>query len=182
MINKINKYIEDIKEKIKDFLYNKIKIPIMVFIESIESILFWFPIIWKDRDWDSIYLLKLIEIKIRKMRKYFIESGVAIHSKKEIRAMVIAETIVKRLKKEGYDKYLSKKHDEKWGKLEVFLAPCEKNLSSYSVYRGKIFTDKDRKQEYKENKQIMEHEEYMTNQDLELLGKTFKKHLKKWWD
>ena len=35
----------------------------------IKRFIIWFPIIWKDEDWDSAYLLEIIRFKISRMRR-----------------------------------------------------------------------------------------------------------------
>ena len=47
------------------------------FISSISVILHWIPILYKDRDWDWYFLLKIERTKIRQMEKYFRESSIA---------------------------------------------------------------------------------------------------------
>lgn len=47
------------------------------FISSISVILHWIPVLYKDRDWDWYFLLKIERTKIRQMEKYFRESGIA---------------------------------------------------------------------------------------------------------
>ena len=159
------------KEIIIDFIYNKIIIPKRVFQESIESVIFWIPVIWKDRDWDYDFLLKLMEVKIRKMKKFFEEDGVAIHSKKELKEMGIASGLLKRLREEDYTRYLHNKHDEKWGRLE---------LKNNRIERNNVPEEK-REIERKEFKDIMDHEDYMVKQDLDYFCKMFKK-VRRWWD
>ena len=47
------------------------------FISSISVILHWIPVLYKDRDWDWYFLLKIERTKIRQMEKYFRESSIA---------------------------------------------------------------------------------------------------------
>ena len=37
------------------------------FILGIKNICKWFPVIWKDRDWDDSFLFEIIKFKISKM-------------------------------------------------------------------------------------------------------------------
>ena len=40
------------------------------FYRSLQNLISWFPIIWKDRQWDSWYIEKMLLHKITLMRKY----------------------------------------------------------------------------------------------------------------
>lgn len=45
---------------------------IVQFIESIKNLIKWFPIIWKDRNWDDYYIMKILQYKIKMQRDYLI--------------------------------------------------------------------------------------------------------------
>lgn len=173
--------MKEFLEDISDFYHKRILQPIDRFFLGIRNLIFWAPIIWMDRDWDDYYLLKMMEIKIRRMRKFFIEKGVAIHSKKELRDMLIVANVLSRLRKSEYSDYLYDKLDEKWGPLrfvEVEHGPCWVRTESV---RGNVKTEEDEKQVKKEMKWLIEHEKLMLQQDLDLLASKIK-HVRKWWD
>lgn len=44
--------------------------PFVVFFESVQRLVVWFPVIWKDRDWDYHYLYEVLKKKIELMSKY----------------------------------------------------------------------------------------------------------------
>ena len=37
------------------------------FVEGIKNLIYWFPIIWNDRQWDQIYLKKMIVLCMKFM-------------------------------------------------------------------------------------------------------------------
>ena len=41
------------------------------FVQSVKNLIKWFPVIWKDRQWDSHYYEVILLHKIRLQRKYF---------------------------------------------------------------------------------------------------------------
>ena len=47
--------------------WNKIVYQIKQFFRNIRRVIKWFPVIWKDRDWDYGYLLKILEFKLQQM-------------------------------------------------------------------------------------------------------------------
>lgn len=38
---------------------------------SIQSLIRWFPMIWKDRDWDQYYLKNILIFKLKNMSKFY---------------------------------------------------------------------------------------------------------------
>lgn len=50
---------------------NRIYIKIVRFIESVKNLYRWFPIIWKDRQWDHSYMEEILEFKLNLMYKRF---------------------------------------------------------------------------------------------------------------
>src|SRR5574337_919559 len=80
------------------------------FLESVDSVIHWFPIIWKDRDFDQYYLLKILEFKLKRMDDFF-------HSKDAWTDTTVepSKTAIKRLHQTGFlIKYLM---DERYGEL-----------------------------------------------------------------
>ena len=41
------------------------------FIEGIKNLIKWFPIIWKDRNWDHSYIYEILKFKLKKTFKPF---------------------------------------------------------------------------------------------------------------
>lgn len=41
------------------------------FVNGVKNLKVWFPLIWKDRDWDYAYLEDIIRFKLHKMHKFF---------------------------------------------------------------------------------------------------------------
>lgn len=64
------------------------------FISSISVILHWVPILYKDRDWDWYFLLKIERTKIRQMEKYFRESGIAEQDKNNAKWLHVCDKLL----------------------------------------------------------------------------------------
>ena len=76
--------------------------PIKVFAESIKSLLAWFPIIWKDRNWDQYYLYKILRTKISMMSDYHKNFGHTEDAKKISEQMKLAADLIKKLENDDY--------------------------------------------------------------------------------
>ena len=46
-----------------------IKYNIKQFTHNIHNLIYWFPIIWNDYDWDYIFMLKIMRHKLNSMQK-----------------------------------------------------------------------------------------------------------------
>lgn len=68
------------KEKIKDWVWLNIQYPIKSFIQSIKNIIYYFPIIWKDRDWDYIFIYEILKSKLKKHAQYTYSNNQFVNS------------------------------------------------------------------------------------------------------
>jgi len=66
----------------------------------------WFPIIWKDRDWDYYFLLEMIETKLDNMIKAFQTNQRFEGCEEDVRYMKICKKLIERLQSNYYpDEY-----------------------------------------------------------------------------
>lgn len=56
----------------------------------------WFPIVWRDRDWDWAYTASIMEWKFRKLADCM-ENGHHLHGKRDARRVRVACEILRRL-------------------------------------------------------------------------------------
>ncbi len=47
----------------------KIRIAYRNFIDGIKNLIKWFPVIWKDRDWDHDFIFNILEFKLKNQSK-----------------------------------------------------------------------------------------------------------------
>ena len=50
--------------------FSNLTSPFRIFFASIERLFIWFPVIWKDRDWDYHYLYEVLKKKIELMSNF----------------------------------------------------------------------------------------------------------------
>ena len=62
----------------------------------------YLPILWSDEDWDYMYLMRLIQFKITRMREHMQKHGHHTQVKKMFRRMQIVETLIDRIEHEDY--------------------------------------------------------------------------------
>jgi len=164
--------IFEIFDKIYSFIFHH--------ITSIKNLIKWFPLIYRDRQFDHNYLLNIMEFKLSLMEDYFKNHGITVSSEKDSKRIKICKNLCKRLSY-GYSEMLygeNSSHYKKWGSIEI-LTDEEHKLS---IKHKNCKTDKDFADEKKEHDKLMKREEYLQEQDLNLLFKTMKKYMLGWWD
>lgn len=65
--------------------------------QGIKNLIRWFPIIWRDRDWDWKFLACIMEFKLRTMSENMRIYGVATTAARDARQMLICAELLKRL-------------------------------------------------------------------------------------
>ncbi len=86
------------KRKLVDFYdFFRYDIP-----NGIENVIRWVPLIWKDRDWDEYFLLRVMQFKLRKMGECFRDYGHLVHSDRYSRQCLVASELCRRLREDEY--------------------------------------------------------------------------------
>lgn len=141
-------------------------------INSIKNLIIWAPIIYKDRQFDHCFLLEILVFKFSLMEKYFRYHGVAVGNERCAKQIQICKNLCKRISYGYWDQSGFEQHWKKWGDIvwEPYLghANCK--------------TDEDYKKEREESQKLLKKEDYLRDQDIELLFKIMKKHMLGWWD
>lgn len=72
------------------------------FLESVKNLIIWFPVIWKDRQWDSAYIEDILLKKIILMRKYHEKGLFFVGVENEIKWMKKCEYLLTMLIESKY--------------------------------------------------------------------------------
>lgn len=137
----------------------------------------WVPVIWQDRDWDYIFIYRILYFKLKEMEKYQRRDGIVKNHKKIADQIRLCVLLLNRLLKDEYLDNAFINHDKKWGNLETSFKD-----KKFDVIRGKVITEEDSIQERKESKRLYEHSDDMSCQDSDMLFERMNKHIQGWWD
>ena len=181
MTNSIKWYEKHISyywQKIIDFYHG--------IIPGIKNVITWFPIIWKDRQWDHAFLYVVLQKKLDlmyhfwsvKKPKYVKERGwhLTERDRKNIKEILICKELVKRLMEDEY----SFKNPDMWDLHEKKFGSIIKRLYNNDI--GMFCSPIKTKEEIKDIHKMMNYELAMKKQDKELLYKILNKKLEYWWD
>jgi len=163
-------------KKIKDFLRN-IK-------QGISNLINWFPIVWKDRQWDHTFIYKVLRHKLHMTEQYIRHYGIHVNNEKDADKIRTCVLLLDRLIEDIHFDMAFKKFHKKWGEATWSLEPTEgePEYSELHISYPNVKDEKDEKFNTKEFKRACEHEDMLRKQDVEYLFKFMRKHIQTWWD
>ena len=88
-------------------------------INKIKNLIRWFPVIWKDQDWDSEYTLNILIKKLEHQRDFFLSKDTHLVNSWETADEIdiaISKLIRTRDCWEYYEQLAHEELDVKWGK------------------------------------------------------------------
>ena len=65
------------------------------FAQGIKNLWKWFPIIWKDRDWDHDFIYTLLAKKLEFQAKYIGNNGIHVDAKRDAERMMLVAKLIK---------------------------------------------------------------------------------------
>jgi hypothetical protein len=89
------------------------------FLLGIKNLKVWFPIIWKDRDWDDSFIFEVLKFKLKKQAKYISEKDRHLDSQLDAKRMRLCVDLIDKIQSEFYQmEYFNYLKDENWFELE----------------------------------------------------------------
>ena len=150
---------------------------------GLENLIMWFPVIWKDRNWDHTFIYEILKHKLDLTQKHLRKYGHHVDAEKDADRIKVCVNLLNRLIKDDYHENAFKKHHEKWGEPEFNWTDLQgSELSQLQINYKNVKTDQDKANQEKEYRKCIEREEFLKNQDLDLLFKIMRKHIQGWWD
>jgi hypothetical protein len=62
----------------------------------------WFPVIWKDRDWDDHYIFEVLKFKLNKQADYISSRSIHLNAKRDAEIMRLVSRLIKLHQEEFY--------------------------------------------------------------------------------
>lgn len=72
------------------------------FIKGIKNLIRWFPVIWKDRDWDDHFIWQVMIQKLRFQAKYIGDRDFHTRAKRDAEIMMTCVRLMEKIKEEYY--------------------------------------------------------------------------------
>jgi hypothetical protein len=104
--------------------------------EGIKNTIYWFPIIWKDRNWDSHYIFEIMKHKLKAQSAYIGRRDTHTRAQKDARDMRLCVKLITKVQEEDYTlEYMDYHKDRVW------FTDCEDRPGS-SLYNSETVWEK----------------------------------------
>jgi hypothetical protein len=125
---KTNRF-KDLWEKIYDkFYWKTIGWRLKQFRVSVKNLIRWFPIIWKDRDWDDHYIWEIMKNKLRWQAKYIGDRDWHTRAAVDAKRMRLCANLIDKVQDEFYGSEYMDYHESKFDFLDIPDKPDYKQL------------------------------------------------------
>lgn len=158
---------------------------------NIYRVLTWFPIIWKDRDFDFAFFLTLMQYKMKRMREHIVQHDHLVSSKRIGKQLKYAEFLIDEYFDSKVRDKMLEDHEAEWGEIKTDLVKDKKLDGVEERYAQLWRMDSYTKKARAEGREDEEHEartamyRRQTEHEQEMLDRLFRhmrKYIQHWWD
>ena len=137
-------FFEDLKNQPKPNLFRRIwlwwahdgRYYHKYFQQGVKNIWYWFPIIWKDRNWDGHYIFEILQHKLAAQANYIGRRDLHTRAQLDAKRMKLCISLIKKVQEEDYTmEYMD------YAKDRVWFTPCEDRPGS-SLYNSEEVWEK----------------------------------------
>jgi len=147
-------------------------------IRSIKSVVVWLPTIWRDRDWDYVYLLIIMRKKMSLMEKFFAsDKALTADHKKIANSIKKCREILDRLIEDNYIEDRYEEYYERWGHPELKVED-----GKLEIYYKNVITEEDERTRKDEFRNLVIREMEGKENDKNLLFEKMAQSITSWWD
>lgn len=150
---------------------------------GIKNLIRWFPVIWKDRNWDQYFIYVILHRKLSLAEKA-LRNGYHLYADKTADNVKLCVLLLDRLIKDEYHEIAFKQHKRKWGEADFQFKKLQDGTgnSLLNIVYPNVKNEKDKENERKDFLRSIKNSDELRNQDIDLLFETMKKHIQGWWD
>jgi hypothetical protein len=113
------------------------------FTRGVKNLWKWFPVIWKDRDWDDYFIWQIMIFKLKNQAKYIGCRDIHTRAKRDAQIMMTCVRLMKKVKEEYYQmEYMDYCENdfgfvpaETPGYSELKITPISENFDEYFTKR-----------------------------------------------
>lgn len=104
--------------------------------QGISNIIYWFPVIWKDRHWDDHYIFEVLKHKLKTQAKYIGDRDFHTRAKLDAKRMNLCVKLIELVQEEPYSMEYMDYHKDR-----VWFTDCEDRPGS-SLYNSEEVWEK----------------------------------------
>ena len=166
------------------------------FARGVKNLIRWFPVIWKDRDWDDHYIWEIWKKKLSFQAEHIYKHGYHVDNVYDAQRMRTCVRLMDDIQREFYSSEFMDYHESK-----MHFTPCEKHPEYSTVettelwerfddyfakyphaYREVTKTDRYIFDNDSKQKIAMNMGYYLHKKANRILFKLLERHLESWWD
>jgi hypothetical protein len=103
--------------------------------KGIKNLIQWFPVIWKDRDWDSYYIFRILEHKLKLQAKGISKRDIHVNAQRDAGVMMTCVRLMEKVRNGYYEsEYLD------YYKTKMWFEDIE-DSPGYSTIESKIISE-----------------------------------------
>lgn len=164
------------------------------FIKSIKNLIRWFPVIWRDQDWDDSFIFDILKFKLKNQAEYIGKRGYHVRAERDAEIMMLCVRLIEKVQDEYYGMEYQDYHKSEFkfidskdypGMYELDIVEKSEHFDDYFkkyplVYKKII---KSNKKEIK-NRTSIAFTIASTNHNRarKLLFKILEQNIERWWD
>ena len=96
-----------------------------------KNLWYWFPIIWKDRNWDSSFIFEILKHKLKAQAKFIGERGIHVSAERDAEIMMTCVRLIEKVDNEFYPMEYMEYH-----KTKHWFEPC-KDKEGFSTWESR---------------------------------------------
>jgi len=89
------------------------------FIQGVKNLWKWFPVIWKDRDWDSHFIYEIIRVKLNNQADYIGGKNRHTRAKRDAELMKLCSRLIQRCQDDHYDMEYMDYHESNYNFIDI---------------------------------------------------------------
>jgi hypothetical protein len=149
-------------------------------IKSIQYSIF----LWKDFDWDYLYILRLLQYKLKRTRKTILSNNLVCDTDEIASQIRYAEDLIQKEIDGDFCEDLYEAHEKKWGKIKCLHSPDDNDNRFYklNITTENAVTPELRKMERAERRKIHDKYEEAKKKNLDELFNYMRNQIECWWE
>lgn len=167
-------------------------------INPIKNLIRWFPIIWKDKDWDDHYIWEILKTKLKHQAEYIGRRDHHTRAQYDAQRMMLCVRLIEKIQDEYYEiEYMDYtidnfdwievegKPDIKQLKITNISENLDEYLNKHKSKVRKVLADKKLKifgLDDRKHKLAMNVGHYKQKQAQDILFKLMNRDIRGWWD
>jgi hypothetical protein len=105
------------------------------FKRGIKNLIYWLPVIWKDRNWDDHYIFEVLKHKLKAQAKYIGDRDFHTRAQLDAKRMRLCIKLIQLVQDESYQmEYMDYVKDRVW------FTPCEDRPGN-SLYNSEVVVE-----------------------------------------